>query len=136
MSQPDYAAEMMVAEERHTDPDSALQLPIPDFVRAAQPEPINAGDVLQLMAATYRKRNAIYGDNFRMVGPMMRVLFPSGVPADVLHSDQFHLFELILVKLSRFAVSNLQHKDSIHDAAVYAAMIEAIIHEHNPRHRR
>lgn len=129
MSQPDYAAEMMAAE---TTPE----LPIPDFLRAAHPKPVNAADVLQLMSNTYRERNAVYGDNFRMVGPMMRILFPKGVPAEVVHSDQFHLFELILVKLSRFAISNLQHTDSIHDAAVYAAMIEAIIHEHDSRHRR
>lgn len=101
---------------------------VPEFFES---EPRNAADVLADMAKTYRERNAVYGDNFRMVGPMMAVLFPDGVPAVVLHSDQFHLFELILVKLSRFAISRLQHKDSIHDAAVYAAMIEAILHEHD-----
>ena len=31
------------------------------------------------------------------------------------------------LNLSRFAISNLTHIDSIHDDAVYAAMIEAII---------
>jgi hypothetical protein len=58
---------------------------------------------------------------------MMKVLFPDGVPPQVLHSDQFHLFELKLVKLSRFAISNLTHLDSIHDDAVYSAMIESIL---------
>lgn len=86
-----------------------------------------AADVLEEMAATYRARNAVYGDNFRRVGPMMRVLFPQGVAPKLLHSDQFHLFELMLVKLSRFAVSELRHKDSIHDCGVYSAMIEAIL---------
>lgn len=88
-----------------------------------------AADVLEEMAETYRQRNAVYGDNFRMVGKMMAVLFPDGVPKEVLHSDQFHLFELTLVKLSRFAVSGLQHQDSVHDAGVYCAMQEAIITE-------
>lgn len=96
---------------------------------------LTAADVLAEMANTYRERNAVYGDNFRMVGPMMQILFPKGVPPEVLHSDQFHLFELILVKLSRFAVSQLKHKDSIHDSAVYGAMIEAIIDEQNSNHR-
>lgn len=98
----------------------------PETVKAVSQQ-TNAADVLAEMAKTYRERNAVYGDNFRMVGPMMKVLFPAGVPPEVLHSDQFHLFELMLVKLSRFAVSKLQHKDSIHDAAVYGAMIESII---------
>lgn len=89
----------------------------------------NAADILTEMAATYRERNAVYGDNFRMVGKMMAVLFPNGVPAEVLHSDQFHLFELKLVKLSRFAISGLKHQDSIHDDGVYSAMIQQIILE-------
>lgn len=116
--------------------DLAAEAEIPNMLRK-QPEkqPPTAADVLQEMADTYRKRNAVYGDNYRMVGPMMRTLFPRGVPPEVLHSDQFHLFELMLVKLSRFAVSNLQHTDSIHDAAVYGAMIEAILHEQNSNHR-
>jgi hypothetical protein len=91
---------------------------------AAQPQ--TAADILEAMAATFRERNAVYGDNYRMVGQLMRVLFPTGAPAELLHSDQFHLFELILVKLSRYAISALQHTDSIHDAGVYCAMCEAI----------
>jgi len=96
---------------------------------AKQPKQKNAADILESMAATYRERNAVYGDNFRMVGKLMAVLFPNGVPAEILHSDQFHLFELKLVKLSRFAISGLQHQDSIHDDGVYSAMIEQIILE-------
>ena len=91
-----------------------------------QTKPNNAADILDAMAATFRERNAVYGDNFRMVGKLMAVLFPKGVPPEVLHADHFHLFELMLVKLSRYAISNLQHQDSIHDAGVYAAMCEFI----------
>lgn len=80
-------------------------------------------------AGTFRERNATYGSNFRMVGPIMEILFPAGVPPEVLRHDAFHLFELIVVKLSRFAISNFTHQDSIHDATVYAAMIEAIVQE-------
>jgi hypothetical protein len=84
-------------------------------------------EILREMATTFEERNRVYGSNYRMVGPMMKVLFPDGVPPQVLHSDQFHLFELKLVKLSRFAISNLTHLDSIHDDAVYSAMIESIL---------
>ena len=137
MGQPDYGREMDEAMELRLDVDPEPDLlDIPDFLRRFPAAPTNAADALQQMADTYRERNAVYGSNYRMVGPMMRVLFPQGVPPELLHSDHFHLFELILVKLSRFAVSNLSHVDSIHDAAVYAAMIEAILNEHNSDHRR
>lgn len=89
--------------------------------------PQGAAETLEEMARTFRERNAVYGNNYKMVGKIMAVLFPYGALPDVLHSDQFHLFELIIVKLSRFAISGLQHQDSIHDAGVYAAMIESII---------
>lgn len=105
-------------------PESALEYDkCNGQAKAAQ----TAADVLGAMAVTYKERNAVYGDNYKMVGKMMAILFPQGVSAEVLHSDQFHLFELMLVKLSRFAISNLTHQDSIHDTAVYGAMIEAII---------
>lgn len=90
---------------------------------------MNAADILAGMADTYRERNAVYGDNYRMVAKLVAVLFPRGVPPELVVTDQWHLFELKLVKLSRFAISGLAHIDSIHDDAVYSAMIEAILHE-------
>lgn len=85
------------------------------------------GDILEEMAATFRDRNAEYKDNYKMVGPIMRQFFPEGVPPELLGSHQFHLFELMVVKMSRFAISGLKHQDSIHDAGVYAAMIDSIV---------
>lgn len=94
--------------------------------------PVSAADILADMAVTFRERNAVYGDNYKMVGRLMAVLFPQGVSAELLHSHQFHLFELKLVKLSRFAISGLTHTDSIHDDAVYSAMIEMILANKEP----
>jgi len=88
-----------------------------------------ASDILAAGAATYAERNKVYGENYRMVAPIMKVLFPYGVPAGVIHSDKWHMFELLVVKITRFATSRLEHQDSIHDAMVYAAMIEASIKE-------
>lgn len=85
------------------------------------------GDVMEQMAATFRERNAEYKDNFKMVGPVMKLFFPEGAPVELLGAHQFHLFELMVVKMSRFAISGLKHQDSIHDAGVYAAMIESIV---------
>jgi hypothetical protein len=89
----------------------------------------DASNILAEMAETYRERNQVYGDNYKNVGKIMAILFPDGAPAELLHSDHFHLFELMVVKLTRFAISDLSHQDSIHDTAVYAAMIEAILKE-------
>lgn len=85
------------------------------------------GNILRAMAETFEQRNKVYGSNYQMVGPIMRILFPDGVPPELLGTDQFHLFELKIVKLSRFAISGLTHTDSIHDDGVYSAMIESIL---------
>lgn len=87
----------------------------------------NASEILAEMSETFKQRNALYADNYKMVPQMVKVLFPNGVPPELVVTDQWHLFELKLVKLTRFAISGLTHIDSIHDDAVYSAMIEAII---------
>lgn len=87
-------------------------------------------ELLEQMAKTFRERNAIYGDNWNMVGRMMVVMFPHGVQLRTTEDyDLWHLFELMIVKLSRYAVSGLAHKDSLHDLAVYAAMVEGILNQ-------
>jgi len=91
-----------------------------------------AADILAEMADTYRERNKVYGDNYKLVGDVMMALFPNGVKLET--AEQFniwHLFELIVVKITRFANSELQHEDSIHDLAVYAAMVESLIRKEN-----
>lgn len=91
-----------------------------------------AADILAEMADTYRERNKVYGDNYKRVGDVMMALFPNGVTLET--AEQFniwHLFELIVVKITRFANSKLQHQDSIHDLAVYAAMVESLIRKEN-----
>jgi hypothetical protein len=99
-----------------------------------QPErlaPRTAADVLTDAAAIFRERNANYKDNAVLVGNVMKALFPNGV---VIHSAAdhhlYHLFELMIVKLTRFVKSDLKHKDSIHDLAVYAAMLEPLLEKH------
>jgi hypothetical protein len=91
--------------------------------------PPTVPEIMRDMASTFEERNRVYGSNYKMVGPIMKIFFPDGAPPEVLHSDQFHLFELKIVKLSRFAISGLTHLDSIHDDAVYSAMIESILLE-------
>lgn len=88
------------------------------------PPPASAADILDRMAQTFRTRNDGYIDNYKMVAPIMRILFPQGVPSALVTSDKWHLFELLVIKLTRYCTSGMQHVDSIHDAGVYAAMIE------------
>lgn len=90
----------------------------------------NAADILAEMANTYRERNKVYGDNYKRVGDVMVALFPEGV--SITTAEEFnvwHLFELMIVKLTRFANSGLTHMDSIHDCAVYAAMVQSLIQQ-------
>jgi hypothetical protein len=87
-----------------------------------------AADILAEMADTYRERNKVYGDNYKRVGAVMAAMFPNGVELFTEEDyNVWHLFELMVVKLTRFANSGLTHEDSIHDAAVYAAMVESLI---------
>lgn len=90
---------------------------------------MDTADILREMAATAEERNAIYKDNYKLVAPTISALFPDGIPSGLVTHDEWHIFELLIVKLTRFAKSNFTHVDSIHDAAVYAAMIESIITE-------
>lgn len=98
------------------------------------PRPLPSGrvpvdQILSEMALTFRERNAVYKDNYKQVARLVKVLWPEGVPTGLVEKDQWHLFELMLVKISRFAISHLSHRDSIHDTAVYSAMIESILTE-------
>jgi len=111
----------------HVRPTTKQAAPPPAFL--TKPQAKTTDQILGEMAQTFKERNAVYGDNYRMVSKLMAVLFPHGVPSELVTTEHFHLFELKLVKLSRFAISNLTHMDSIHDDAVYSAMIESILTE-------
>jgi hypothetical protein len=90
---------------------------------------MKADKILEAAAKTYRERNAVYGDNYLRVGRMLEALFPDGILLKTAADhNRFHLFMLNIVKLSRYAVNfnNGGHQDSIHDATVYAAMLESI----------
>ena len=97
------------------------------FLIASNAPKITAAEILMEAGKTYGERNKVYGDNYRNVMPVVEALFPDGVPPELILTNSWHLFELMIVKFTRFANSEFTHRDSIHDAAVYAAMIEANI---------
>jgi len=93
-------------------------------------------ELLADMAVTFRARNSRYVNNYQLVGKVMHVLHGYAAPRPASElvgtEEQFnvwHLYELLIVKLTRFANSGLAHRDSIHDIAVYAAMIESLLPE-------
>jgi hypothetical protein len=89
---------------------------------------VTGDQILESMAQTYKERNKTYGDNFLTMGPVMKALFPNGI---TLKTEQdfimFHLLDWLVGKLTRFVKTDMTHVDSIHDLAVYAAMIEMMI---------
>lgn len=88
----------------------------------------DTGSRLEAMAATFRERNAEYKDNGKLVADLMQAMFPEGFAIDEKAGHEFwHLFNLMIVKLSRFVKSGLKHQDSIHDLAIYAAMLDGLL---------
>jgi hypothetical protein len=88
-----------------------------------------ADEFLSEAAATFKSRNAVYGNNYLNVGAAMAALFPEGVSLKTADDhNRFHIFMLGIVKLSRYA-NNWDaggHADSMHDNTVYSAMLESI----------
>lgn len=89
------------------------------------------------LADLFETRNLVYKDNFRRVGEVMVGLFPEGPPTLKTADDynRWHLFELAIVKLTRYAVAydNGGHKDSIDDMIVYFGMVAALDAEERDR---
>lgn len=86
-------------------------------------------EILFEAAKLFKARNAVYSDNYLRAGRALAALFPNGIELKTVDDhNRFQIFNLIIVKLSRYTVNWNEggHADSIHDAAVYCAMLEAI----------
>jgi hypothetical protein len=91
---------------------------------------LQAAQELERAARTFRERNKAYGQNYRMTGEVMKAFHPNGVTQKTAADHElFHLWSLIVVKLTRWVISGFTHHDSIHDAAAYCAMCAAIVKE-------
>lgn len=88
-----------------------------------------ADEILAEAAQTFKERNAVYGDNWKQVGDAMQALFPFGITLKTPNDwNRMHILMLTVVKWTRY-VNNWElggHADSVHDAMVYSAMLEAI----------
>jgi hypothetical protein len=97
----------------------------PPAPASASPQKADTAAILAQMAATFRERNAVYKENAKMAGEVLAALYPNGVTLKTAADHEWwHVWCLLFVKLTRFVVSEHTHVDSIHDLAVYAAIIE------------
>lgn len=92
-------------------------------------QPAGVPEILESAADLYRTRNKEYSNNYKHFGNLMKEMFPNGVPHQILHSNKFGVFMMILGKVSRLASSDLQHDDSAKDLIVYASMLYELIME-------
>lgn len=87
------------------------------------------GALLRECADTFDERNAVYGNNYAMVGKVMAALFPNGITLKTVDDhNRFHLFMLKIVKLTRYSINYDQggHADSAVDDIVYTAMVAGL----------
>lgn len=79
-------------------------------------------------AKTFAERQAVYGDNYSLAAEALKGFFPNGLDLKTTEDhERFHIFMLIIVKLSRYANNwKKPHQDSIHDAGIYSFMLESI----------
>ena len=97
---------------------------------------MSAHEVLKAATNTFKERHDVYGDNYLVVGEVMKALFPSGIYLqDEDDHNRFHLFMLQIVKLTRYTQNwdNGGHEDSLLDLSVYAAMLVDVDRKINDR---
>lgn len=79
---------------------------------------------------TFNERNGMYGASYIKTAKLMEVLHPEGLNIKTAKEHELaHLWYLLIVKLTRFANTGMTHRDSIHDLAVYAALIESLLED-------
>ncbi len=91
-------------------------------------KPIKADETLCQMVQTFLQRNEVYGDNYLNEAEVLAKLFPRGISLTTPQEHAVYGFlRSIVQKLTRFVNAGCNHKDSIHDAGVYCAMLEDFI---------
>ena len=89
-------------------------------------------EMLREGAATYEERNALYGDNYRNFGRVMRALFPRDIECQT--ADDYNRLGVIVQivgKLGRYCEQFEAggHDDSLLDLAVYSQMLRELDEE-------
>lgn len=106
----------------------------PVSASASPPSGTDVPSILRDAAMLYEERAATYGDNYKHFAPILEALFPKGISPEMFHSNEFGIYMLILVKMTRLAQGKkLNHLDSARDIMVYAAMLTELILEEQDR---
>jgi hypothetical protein len=90
-------------------------------------------ETLDAMRARFLERTGSYKHGYRKLGRMLMELFPDGIKFETEEEAVgFFFIFMNLVKLVRYS-DNLKtgHKDSTHDMAVYATMLDSIEQDPN-----
>jgi len=87
-------------------------------------------EILDDMKNTFEHRGSLYKDNFTRIGYVLEALFPEGITIKTPDEhNRWHLYLMMLVKITRLACTDITHRDSAHDCAVYSTMLESIMDE-------
>jgi len=84
-------------------------------------------DQLRDMADTFDERHNMYGDSYLQFGKVAAALWPDGMKYQ--KEDDYNRLGVvvqIISKLCRYTHSPAGHRDSAHDMAVYAAILESL----------
>lgn len=88
----------------------------------------NVLEIMDSMAETYKDRAKLYKNNYELIGRILEAAFPDGVTLKTADEhNRWHLYMMMLVKISRLACTGISHVDSAHDCAVYSAMLESLM---------
>lgn len=83
-------------------------------------------EALEETVRVYEDRQKQYGDSYKLVGAIMDILFPEGLPGGTINQIRHHLVGWMVGKLCRYVTSINNHRpgdDSLKDLAVYAMML-------------
>jgi hypothetical protein len=88
---------------------------------------VNVVEILEDAANLYSNRNQAYADNYHRFGSLMKAIFPDGITNEMLHSNEFGVFVMMLSKFTRIVGNDEWHLDSSRDLIVYSAMMTELI---------
>ncbi len=95
----------------------------------------DAANILVALAQLQRRKDDEYNGSWTKFGAQMAALFPEGLKLETAEDfGRFALLNWILSKISRYA-GNFKngHPDSLGDAAIYCAMLQALDDDHRDR---
>ena len=95
----------------------------------------SVSNIMEKAIATLESRHKVYGDSYKLTANALESFFPDGICLKSSKDhERFHIFMLIVVKLSRYSNNwTKPHKDSIHDAGIYSFILE---HIDNPLNKK